>query len=63
MPESLQMKCVDKNEFREYDRSPLEVDRLPAIIFQIEDLQHLRVYQLSTLWQDPFEVGKEWRIV
>jgi len=49
MPESLQMKCVDKNEFREYDRSPLEVDRLPAIIFQIEDLQHLRVYQLSTL--------------
>lgn len=40
---ALQMECVDKDKFREYDSSPLEIDRLPAIILQIEDLQHLRI--------------------
>ena len=49
MPESLQIECVDKNKLRKYDCSSLEVDRLPAIILQIEDLQHLQICQPGKL--------------
>jgi hypothetical protein len=57
------MERIYQYELRNYDSRSLKIDRLPAVISQIEDLQHLRVRKGGKLREDPFEVCEKGGIV
>lgn len=57
------MERVRQQQLRHYDRGPLEVHRLPAIVLEVVDAQHGPVDEARDLGQDPLEVGEEGRVV
>jgi hypothetical protein len=60
---NLQMECIYQDKFRDNNRRTLEIDRAPALIFQIVDPQHSWIYHLRKLRQDPFETREKRRII
>lgn len=57
------MQGVNQDQLCDNDGCALKVDGLPAIIIEIIDLDHLRVDKPTDLGEEPFEVGKEGRVV
>ena len=60
---NIQVKSIDQDQLGQQDGCSLIVDRLPAVMVQIADLQHRSIGIASTLRQRPFKVGEEWRVV
>ena len=59
----IQIQSVRQYTFGGYHACSLEVDRLPAIVAHIVDLEHCRIHKAGHLRERPFEVGKERRVV
>lgn len=57
------MEGVDEGQLGHDDGEPLEVDGLPAIIFQVAYAKHGRVDKLGGLGEKPLEVGEKGRVV
>jgi len=59
----LHVKGEYKHKLRDNDCASLEVDRLPAVVAQVLDLEHRRIGIPGELRECPFEVGEKGRIV
>ena len=60
---SIPVQGIRQNQLRSNHRCSLKVDRLPSVIVKVLDLEHARVDVLGDLGQEPFEVGKEGRVI
>lgn len=58
-----QLERVGQQQLRHYNRGSLEVDRLPAIVFEVVDPEHGAIDEARDLGQHPLEVGEEGRVV
>ncbi len=59
----VQLQGVYEQQLGDDDTPSLKVDRLPAVILEVIDLEHGRVDEPGDLGEDPFEVGEEGRVV
>lgn len=59
----IHLKRINQEDLSYYDGESLEVDRLPAVILEVVDAEHGWVDQLGNLRHDPFEIGKEGRVI
>lgn len=59
----LLVERICQNKIAEDDSRALKVDSLPTIISKILDLQHRGIRKPGSLGKQPFEVGKEGRVV
>ena len=57
------MQGVNQDQLCDNDGCALEVDGLPALIIEVVDLDHFWVDEPADLGEEPFEVGKEGRVV
>jgi hypothetical protein len=57
------MQCVDQDQLGNDDRSPLEVDCLPAVVVEVLHIQQGRLDVCGSLRHEPLKVGEEWGIV
>ena len=57
------VQSEDEHQLSQNDGGALELDRLPAIISKVANLEHAPVKILRRLREQPFEVRKEWRVV
>ena len=57
------MQGINQDQLCDNDGCALEVDGLPALIIEVVDLDHLWVDKPANLGEEPFEVGKKWRVV
>lgn len=57
------LQSIHQEQLGYNDRESLEVDRLPAIVVEVDYSHHGRVDQSREMGQKPLEVGEEGRVV
>lgn len=57
------LESIHEDKLGDDHSSPLEVNRLPAVVVEVVDLDHEGVDEAGDVGEDIFEVGKEGRVV
>jgi hypothetical protein len=57
------MQCIDEHQLSNNDSCALKVDGLPAVVFEVLDVEKCRLDVSRCLGEEPLKVGEEGRVV